>query len=76
MSKGTVSPRSMYKWVSSYPSISGYSKMKRWPTYGELCDMFDNLVKSKNLCEVIKVTYPSVERIGDKFIYNNGENDL
>lgn len=76
MSKGTISPRKMYKWVSSYPSISGYSKMKRWPTYAELCDMFENLVNSKNIGHVLRMNYPSVERDGDRFVFNNGENDL
>jgi hypothetical protein len=66
----------MYKWVSSYPSISGYSKMKRWPTYTELCDMFENLIDKKNMGATIRITYPDIERVGDKFIYSKGDNDL
>lgn len=78
MSKDTrnVTTRSMYKWVSAYPTISGYGKMKRWPTFEELCDMFDSLLKSRNMSETIKITYPDVHREGNLFVYNAGDNDL
>jgi hypothetical protein len=66
----------MYDWVSGYPTVSGYANMHHWPTYEELCDMFEKLANSKNVSNVLGFNYPAIKREGDKFTYGNGENDL
>ena len=59
----------MFKWVSSYSVISGF-RNKEWVNKEELQECFTNLLKSKNLSDILRANFSNLRLENNKYIYD------